>query len=124
MSAVRFTEDHEWVRTEGDVATVGITDYAQQQLGDVVYVELPQPGRSLAKGDEAAIVESVKAAAEVYAPVDGEVVEANGALEGDPGLVNRAPQAEGWFFKVRLATPGQLDALMDEAGYAKFVEGL
>lgn len=124
MSAVRFTEDHEWVRTEGDVATVGITDYAQQQLGDVVYVELPQPGRALAKGDEAAIVESVKAAAEVYAPVDGEVVEANGALEGDPGLVNRASQAEGWFFKVRLATPGQLDALMDEAGYAKFVEGL
>ena len=124
MSAVRFTEDHEWIRTEGDVATVGITDYAQQQLGDVVYVELPQPGRTLAKGDEAAVVESVKAAAEVYAPVDGEVVEANGMLEGDPGLVNRAAQAEGWFFKVRLATPGQLDALMDEAGYAKFVEGL
>ena len=124
MSAVRFTEDHEWIRTEGDVATVGITDYAQQQLGDVVYVELPQPGRALTRGDEAAVVESVKAAAEVYAPVDGEVVEANGALEGDPGLVNRAAQAEGWFFKVRLATPGQLDALMDEAGYAKFVEGL
>ncbi|MSO81007.1 MAG: glycine cleavage system protein GcvH [Alphaproteobacteria bacterium] len=124
MSAVRFTEDHEWIRTEGDVATVGITDYAQQQLGDVVYVELPQPGRALARGDEAAVVESVKAAAEVYAPVDGEVVEANGALEGDPGLVNRAAQAEGWFFRVKLASPAQLDALMDEAGYAKFVEGL
>lgn len=124
MSAVRFTEDHEWIRTEGDVATVGITDYAQQQLGDVVYVELPQPGRALAKGDEAAVVESVKAAAEVYAPVDGEVVEANGALEGDPGLVNRAAQAEGWFFRVKLASPAQLDALMDGAGYAKFVEGL
>ncbi|MGE0256649.1 MAG: glycine cleavage system protein GcvH [Alphaproteobacteria bacterium] len=122
--SVRFTEDHEWIRVDGDVATVGITDYAQQQLGDVVYVELPQAGRTLAKGDEAAVVESVKAAAEVYAPVDGEVVEANGALDGDPALVNRAAQGDGWFFKVKLASPGQLDALMDEAGYAKFVEGL
>ncbi|MBM3561322.1 MAG: glycine cleavage system protein GcvH [Alphaproteobacteria bacterium] len=122
--SVRFTEDHEWIRVDGGVATVGITDYAQQQLGDVVYVELPQAGRTLAKGDEAAVVESVKAAAEVYAPVDGEVVEANGAIDGDPSLVNRAAQGDGWFFKVRLGDARQLDALMDEAAYTKFVEGL
>ena len=124
MSDVKYTEDHEWIRQEGDTAVIGISDYAQGQLGDVVYVELPDTGKSFAKGAEACVVESVKAAAEVYAPVDCEIVEVNQALEEDPGLVNTGPTGDGWFIKVKLTDPSQLDGLMDEAAYQKFVEGL
>ena len=121
MAEVSYTRDHEWVRVEGDIAVVGITNYAQEQLGDVVFVELPEIGKAVAAGDEAAVVESVKAAAEVYAPLDGEVVDVNGNLEGEPGLVNSAPETDGWFFKVKVADPSQLDELMDSATYDKFV---
>jgi glycine cleavage system H protein len=122
MTTLRFTKDHEWVRHDGDVAVIGITDYAQSQLGDVVYVELPEIGRQIEQGKEAAIVESVKAASEVYAPVSGEIVEINEALAADPAKVNADPMGEGWFLKLRLADPNQLDALMDEAAYQHFVE--
>jgi glycine cleavage system H protein len=121
MSATRFTKDHEWVRQEGDLAVFGITDYAQQQLGDVVYVELPEIGRKLVQGKEAAVVESAKAASEVYAPASGEVVAVNDALLGDPAKVNADAMGEGWFIKLRLANPEELDALMDEAAYGAFV---
>jgi glycine cleavage system H protein len=121
MSATRFTRDHEWVRQEGEVAVIGITDYAQSQLGDVVYVELPEIGRQVGQGKEAAIVESAKAASEVYAPVSGEVVAVNDAIVGDPALVNQDAMGEGWFIKIRLADPGELDALMDEGAYQAFV---
>ena len=124
MSTVKFTRDHEWIRAEGDVAVVGVTDYAQSQLGDVVYVELPEIGRRLEKGKEAAVVESVKAASEVYAPISGEVVAVNEALAGEPGRVNSDAMGEGWFFKLRLADPKELDGLMDEAAYRSFVAGL
>ncbi len=124
MSGLKYSKDHEWVRMEGDIATVGISDYAQEQLGDVVYVELPEAGRTVAQNEEAAVVESVKAASEVYAPVSGEVVEVNQALEDDPALVNGDPTGEGWFLKLRLSAPGELDGLMDEAAYADFVGGL
>jgi glycine cleavage system H protein len=124
MSTVRFTDEHEWVRLDGDVATVGITDYAQSQLGDVVYVELPKPGAKVEKGKQAAVVESVKAASEVYAPVGGEVVEVNQALADDPSTVNADPMGKGWFLKLKVADPSQVSALMDEAAYLKFVEGL
>ena len=119
-----FTEDHEWIAVEDDTATVGITDYAQAQLGDVVFVEIPAIGASLTKGGEAAVVESVKAASDVYAPVSGDVIEANGALEGDPALVNSAPQSGGWFFRLTLADPSELDGLMDEGAYQAFVAAL
>ena len=119
---LRFTKDHEWISLQGKVATVGITDYAQTQLGDVVYVELPEVGRQLGQGKEAAVVESVKAASEVYAPVSGEVVEVNEALAADPAKVNGDPIGEGWFIKLRLDDPKQLDALMDEEAYKQFVE--
>lgn len=119
-----FTEDHEWIAVEDDTATVGITDYAQAQLGDVVFVEVPAIGASLTKGKEAAVVESVKAASDVYAPVSGDVIEANGALEGDPALVNSAPQSGGWFFRLTLADPSELDGLMDEGAYQAFVAAL
>lgn len=119
-----YSEDHEWISVDGDVATVGITDYAQSQLGDVVYVELPEAGKTLSKGDEAAVVESVKAASEVYAPVDGEVVEANAALVDEPAKVNEDPQGAAWFIKIKLANASQLDDLMDEAGYKAYVDGL
>jgi glycine cleavage system H protein len=122
MTEARFTKDHEWVRLDGDVAVIGITDYAQAQLGDVVYVELPEIGRRIEQGKEAAIVESVKAASDVYAPVSGEVVEANEALAADPAKVNADPMGEGWFLKLRLADAKQLDALMDEAAYRRFIE--
>jgi glycine cleavage system H protein len=122
MSALRYTRDHEWVRVDGDLAVVGITDYAQSQLGDVVYVELPEIGRRVEQGKEAAVVESVKAASEVYAPVSGEVVEVNEALAGEPARVNADPIGEGWFIKLRLDDPKQLDALMDEEAYKRFVE--
>ena len=124
MSDLKFTEDHEWVRLEGDNATIGITDYAQEQLGDVVFVDLPVPGKTLEKGAEAAVIESVKAASEVYAPVDGEVTEANSALADNPGQVNSDPMGEGWFFKMTLSDPGQLEGLMDEAAYKSFIENL
>jgi glycine cleavage system H protein len=124
MAELKFTEDHEWIRRDGDVVTVGITDYAQNQLGDVVYVELPAPGKKVEKGKEAATVESVKAASEVYAPVSGEVVAVNDALSGEPGKVNADAQGDGWFLKIKLANPKELDALMDEAAYKKYVEGL
>ena len=122
MSTFRFTRDHEWVRLDGDLAIVGITDYAQSQLGDVVYVELPEIGHRVAKGTEAAVVESVKAASEVYAPVSGEVAEINEALTADPAKVNADPMGEGWFIKLRLDDSKQLDTLMDEEAYKRFVE--
>lgn len=120
----RFTKDHEWIRAEGGIATVGITDYAQNQLGDVVFVELPSVGRKLKKHDEAAVVESVKAASEVYSPVSGEVTEVNAALTDDPAVVNRGAETGGWFLKLKLADPKELDALMDEAAYRAFVATL
>jgi glycine cleavage system H protein len=119
-----FTEDHEWVDVDGDVGTVGITSYAQGQLGDIVFVETPEDGRELAKGDEAAVVESVKAASDVYAPVSGAVIEGNAALADNPGLVNEDPEGEGWFFKLTLADPAELGGLMDEAQYQTFVSKL
>lgn len=119
-----FTDEHEWIDVDGDIATVGITDYAQGQLGDIVFVELPAVGTSVAKGKDAAVVESVKAASDVYAPIDGEVTETNGALEEDPALVNTAPEAEGWFFKMTIADAGQLEGLMDEPAYKAFIAGL
>jgi glycine cleavage system H protein len=122
MTALRFTKDHEWVRLDDDLAVIGITDYAQSQLGDVVYVELPEPGHRVEQGKEAAVVESVKAASEVYAPVSGQVAEVNDALAADPAKVNADPLGEGWFMKLRLDDPKQLDGLMDEAAYQRFVE--
>ena len=122
MSTFRFTRDHEWVRLDGDLAIVGITDYAQSQLGDVVYVELPEIGHRVAKGTEAAVVESVKAASEVYAPVAGEVAEINEMLTTDPATVNADPMGDGWFIKLRLDDPKELDSLMDEEGYKRFIE--
>ncbi len=119
-----FTEDHEWIDVSGDIATVGITDYAQEQLGDIVFVELPEEGKSFAKGDDVAVVESVKAASDVYAPISGEVVEANSALEEEPGLVNSDPEEDGWFFKLSVADASELQSLMDEAAYKSFVAGL
>ncbi len=124
MSEMKFTLEHEWIRVEGGVGTVGISDYAQQQLGDVVYVELPEPGREVEKGKEMAVVESVKAASEVYAPASGEIVEANAKLAADPATVNAAPMGEGWFVKIRLRDPKELDGLMSETAYRTYVEGL
>lgn len=122
--ALYFTKEHEWISVEGSSATVGITDYAQAQLGDVVFVEVPPADTAVEKGKEAAVVESVKAASDVYAPVSGTVTEANAALEGEPSLVNTAPEGEGWFFRLTLSEPGELDGLMDEAAYKAFVAGL
>lgn len=122
MSDVKYSEDHEWVRVEGDVGTVGITSFAKEQLGDVVYVEVPEVGTSVEKGGEVAVVESVKAASELYAPIDGEVVESNEGLADDPAPVNDDPEGGGWFFKLKIADAGQLDDLMDEAAYKAFVE--
>ncbi|MBN8955239.1 MAG: glycine cleavage system protein GcvH [Rhizobiales bacterium] len=122
--STRYTKDHEWVSLDGDVATVGITDYAQQQLGDVVYVELPEVGKKVTKGGEAAVVESVKAASEVYAPLSGEVVEVNPALEGAPATVNEDAQGKGWFMKLKLDNRGDADELMDEAAYKEFLATL
>ncbi|WP_029030465.1 glycine cleavage system protein GcvH [Salinarimonas rosea] len=121
---VRYTKDHEYIRVDGDVGTVGITDYAQGQLGDVVYVELPEVGKTIAKGGEAAVVESVKAASEVYAPVSGEVVAVNGDLEGAPAAINEDPLGAGWFVKLKLADPSELDALMSEADYEAYVTSI
>jgi glycine cleavage system H protein len=119
-----FTKDHEWVSVEGDAATVGITDYAQAQLGDIVFVEVPPAGTQVDKGKEAAVVESVKAASDVYAPVSGTVIEGNAALEADPALVNTSPEDDGWFFKLTLSDPAELDGLMDEDAYKAFVATL
>ena len=119
-----FSEEHEWVEVDGGSATIGITDYAQGQLGDIVFVEVPAAGTTLAKGKEAAVVESVKAASDVYAPVSGTVTEGNAALEDDPALVNTAPESEGWFFKLTIADKAELDGLMDEAAYKDFVASL
>ena len=119
-----FTDEHEWIDVEGDTATVGITDYAQSQLGDIVFVELPAVGATVDKGKDAAVVESVKAASDVYAPISGEVTETNDALENDPALVNSSPEEDGWFFKLTIGDKSQLEGLMDEAGYKSFVEGL
>ena len=124
MSTTYYTVEHEWVRVDGDTGTVGISDYAQKQLGDVVFVELPEVGAEFSKGDEAAVVESVKAASEVYSPISGEVVEVNAGLETAPEQVNASPAGEGWFLKLRMKDVSELDSLMDEAGYKTFCEGL
>ena len=121
MATTYFTEDHEWIRVENGVAMVGITNYAQEQLGDLVFVELPEAGRKVAKGDTAVVVESVKAASDVYAPADGEIIEANTALSSDPALVNSAPTGDGWLWKMKLADESQLSGLMDEAGYTAMI---
>lgn len=123
MSERRYTEDHEWLSIDGDVAVVGISNHAQEQLGDIVFVELPDAGKALEKGGEAAVIESVKAASEVYAPADGEVLEANEALNDEPGKVNSDPEGDGWFFKMKLSDTSQVAELMDEAAYKSFVEG-
>lgn len=119
-----FTEDHEWVDVDGDIGTVGITDYAQGQLGDIVFVDVPEEGKTVAKGDEAAVVESVKAASDVYSPVSGTVIEGNAELADNPGLVNEDADGEGWFFKLTLSDPDELKDLMDEAKYEAFVAKL
>jgi glycine cleavage system H protein len=124
MPTVKYSNEHEWIRVEGDIGTIGITQYAQEQLGDVVFVELPQAGRKLAKGEACAVVESVKAASDLYAPVSGEVTEANPGLGDAPGDVNAEPMGKGWFFKLKLADKSELDGLMDEAAYAAFVKTL
>lgn len=121
---IKFTKDHEWIRIDGDTGTVGITDYAQHQLGDIVFVELPEIGREVEQGNEAAVVELVKAASEVYAPADGEVIAVNQALAEEPALVNTEAEGAGWFFRIRLANPGQLDELMDQEAYQGYLKGL
>ena len=122
--SLHFTGEHEWIRLEGDVATVGISTHAQEALGDIVFAEVPDTGRTLNKGDEAAVVESVKAASDVYAPVAGEVIEGNPALASNPGLINEDPEGEGWFFKIRVADPAEVDGLMDEIAYREWVKTL
>lgn len=124
MSEMMFTEDHEWVRVEGGVATVGITDYAQDQLGDIVFIELPEQGKELAQGDDAAVVESVKAASDIYAPLSGDVEEVNEALEADPSVVNQDAEGEGWLFTLTLSDTGELENLMDADAYKAFVAKL
>jgi glycine cleavage system H protein len=119
-----FSEEHEWIDVDGDTATIGITNYAQEQLGDVVFVEVPAAGAQLVKGKEAAVVESVKAASDVFAPVSGTVTEGNAALEADPALVNTSPEGDGWFFRLTVSDQSELDGLMDEAGYKAFVASL
>ena len=121
---VKYSKDHEWISVEGDVGTVGISQYAQEQLGDVVFVDVPQVGRKIAKGESVAVVESVKAASDIYSPASGEVTEANAALAETPGDVNADPMGKGWFFKVKLGNPAELDELMDQAAYDAFVKSL
>ncbi len=122
MSTVHFTEDHEWIRVDGDEAVIGITNHAQEQLGDLVFVELPEVGRKVSKGEAAIVVESVKAASDVYAPVDGEITATNAALENEPGLVNASAEKDGWLVKMRLDDASQLDGLLDEAAYLALVK--
>lgn len=124
MAERRYTKDHEWALIEGDVATIGISDHAQEQLGDIVFVELPEERAQVKQGEQAATVESVKAASEVYAPASGEVTAANAALADEPGLVNSDPLGDGWFFKIKLSDPSELDKLMDEAAYQDYAESL
>ncbi len=124
MSELKFTKDHEWIRVEGGVGTIGISDYAQEQLGDIVYVELPEVGKTLDKSDELAVVESVKAASEIFAPASGEITEVNGALEDTPDLVNTSPTGDGWFVKLKIADPSELEVLMSEGDYDTYVQGL
>ena len=124
MADVRYSNEHEWIRVEGDVGTIGITHYAQEQLGDVVFVDVPQVGRKVAKGESVAVVESVKAASDIYSPVSGEVIEANGELANTPGDVNAEPMGKGWFFKLKLASKAELDGLMDAKAYDDFVKSL
>ncbi|MGB7205863.1 MAG: glycine cleavage system protein GcvH [Anderseniella sp.] len=121
MTTMKFSKEHEWISVDGDVATIGITKHAAEQLGDLVFVELPEIGKTVAPGDEAAVVESVKAASEVYAPLSGEVIEVNSALADEPGKVNEAPEGDGWFVKLKLSNTSELDALMDEDAYLAFV---
>jgi len=121
---MHYTKEHEWILVEGDAGTIGISDYAQEQLGDIVFVELPEVGKVVAQGDEAAVIESVKAASELYAPVAGEVIEVNAALSDDPSLVNSDATGEGWFVKIKLSDTSQLDGLMDEAAYKSLVDSL
>ena len=122
MAELRYTKDHEWMRTDGDSVTVGISDHAQNALGDVVFVDLPEVGRVVAAHEAVAVVESVKAASDVYAPVAGRIVEVNSALTEDPGLINREPTGEGWFFRIEPSNPAEVEALMDEAAYHAFLE--
>ena len=124
MADVKYTDEHEWIRIEGDVGIIGISPYAQEQLGDVVFVDVPQAGRKVAKGESVAVVESVKAASDIYAPASGEVIEANAALADTPGDVNVEPMGKGWFFKMKLADKAELEGLMDQAAYDAFVKGL
>lgn len=124
MATVKYTKDHEYIRVDGDTGTVGISHYAQEQLGDVVFVELPAAGKAVKKGDSAAVVESVKAASDIYSPVSGQVTAANPDLEGTPATVNDDPAGKGWFFKVKIANPAELDELMDEAAYKAFLDTL
>jgi glycine cleavage system H protein len=119
-----FTKEHEWIRVDGDTATVGISDHAQEQLGDIVFAEVPETGKKLSKGQEAAVVESVKAASDVYSPVSGEVVDGNSKVADDPSIVNSDPEGEGWFFKLKLDDPAELEGLMDEAAYRDWVKTL
>jgi glycine cleavage system H protein len=121
---VYFTKEHEWIRVEGDTATIGISSHAQEQLGDIVFAEVPEAGRRLTKGQEAAVVESVKAASDVYAPVSGEVIEGNPAVADDPALINSDPEGQGWFFKLKLGDPSELEGLMDESAYREWVQTL
>lgn len=121
---LKFTEDHEWILVDGDVATIGITDHAQKALGDIVFVELPEVGATFNKGDDAAVVESVKAASEVYAPISGDITEVNGELESAPETVNSSPMDNGWFFKMKIADTSELDETLDETAYNEFVAGL
>jgi glycine cleavage system H protein len=121
---VYFTREHEWIRVDGDTATVGISNHAQEALGDIVFAEVPDAGRKVSKGQEAAVVESVKAASDVYAPVSGEIVERNPAIADDPSVINSDPEGDGWFFKIRLDNPGELEGLMDETAYREWVQTL
>lgn len=124
MSVMKYTEDHEWVRVEDDSANVGITDYAQEQLGEVVFVELPTVGNDVAQGDEVAVIESVKAAGEIKSPISGKITVVNDALDNDPGKINTEPTGDGWIYKLTVSDAGELDALMDEAAYQTFIDGL
>ena len=124
MASVKYSQDHEWISVDGDTGTIGITQYAQEQLGDVVFVDVPKAGRKVAKGEACAVVESVKAASDIYAPVSGEVTEANAALADSPGDVNAEPMGKGWFFKLKLSDKSELDGLMDQAAYESFVKSL
>jgi glycine cleavage system H protein len=124
MASIRYTKEHEYIRVEGDIGVVGVTSHAQEQLGDVVFVELPDIGRQFSQGEQAAVVESVKAASDVYAPASGEVVEINADLRDKPALINEAAESAGWFLKLRLTNPAELEALMDEGAYKEYIEGL